>query len=968
VVEVASEFTALKRQGANYSGLCPYPDHNEKTPSFSVNPEKGFYYCFGCLEENERIWTSRGLVPIGKVRVGDEVIGLDGRRETVADKVSKTGPTLKIRTGAAKEGLELTPDHWCVVVEREEVLRNVPGVHRRYGDREEIRFSSKLQRGDAHAALSVVRASDVEPGDFWLYPVLPEGERADLPLSGEHAIKPYTKGPKNERLTGLHVNPDTAWLYGLWLAEGSLYRGGAKWSFGAHEAGTLAARAVRVLREELGRPATVFTRPEKNICEVACSSTDLAALLAHWFGRGCDNKRIPIEALNWTPECQVALIEGYLAGDATVSGDARVATTVSEELAYGIFALCVQSGKICSTSSRPAYVGKDGVKRRKSYTVSILGRESLRGFYARLNGTTYYWSVISEVFAFGGEGTRVVDITTTGSHTFLTKTGITHNCQRGGDAIKLLMELRSLSFAEAVTYLAERANIELSMEGRSPEDEQAARRAADGRRAARKALAAAAVYYHKYLIQSPNAEPARAYLQGRGFTRSTIEEFRLGYAPQRGVGGFSRVAGRVGLGRGALDAAGLVSARGGERFADRVTFPISDRQGRVLGFGARALGDAKPKYLNSPETDLFNKRALLYGFPQVGEAIRRSRTALVVEGYTDVLMLYQSGIKNAVATLGTALTEQHLRTLSGYADEIYLLFDPDAAGEKAVERAAVISSGLKLDLRVLRLEADPADWLLEHPAEEFAALLGGAVPVLRYVFDRRDERLRGANTAERARAFGEMKALIAEIEDPVFRRDAIRQASESLGLSPKELLAGLRGGDGPVSLAPRRTREQAPRDPYVEAGSELLAHALASPGLAAGPLREGVAVPGLDGPFRLSEGDFATEIQGRIFALLRDRAGEDTEAVLADERARPLLDEISALRAAGKGLPTSRAVLEAAFLRLGAVSREKAKLAADDLDEKTWLQTEAKMLNQAAVEASIHAVGSVRPLRRHKGS
>src|SRR3712207_6334790 len=111
-----------------------------------------------------------------------------------------------------------------------------------------------------------------------------------------------------------------------------------------------------------------------------------------------------------------------------------------------------------------------------------------------------------------------------------------------------------------------------------------------------------------------------------------------------------------------LDAAGLLSSRGGERFAGRVTFPISDRRGRIVGFGARTLGDAQPKYLNSPETEIFNKRDLLYCFPQVSEAIRSERAALVVEGYTDVLMLYQSGIQNAFATLGTATTAGHLRT------------------------------------------------------------------------------------------------------------------------------------------------------------------------------------------------------------------------------------------------------------------------------------------------------------------
>ena len=166
----------------------------------------------------------------------------------------------------------------------------------------------------------------------------------------------------------------------------------------------------------------------------------------------------------------------------------------------------------------------------------------------------------------------------------------------------------------------------------------------------------------------------------------------------------------------------------------RITFPISDRRGRIIGFGARSLGDDQPKYLNSPETDLFSKRELLYGFPQVADAMRREGAALVVEGYTDVLMLYQSGIKNAVATLGTALTPGHIKSLSREADRIYVLFDPDAAGEKAIERAMSTAIELKVDLFVMRLSDDPADWLLEHRPEEFTELLSdaGAHPGVRY--------------------------------------------------------------------------------------------------------------------------------------------------------------------------------------------------------------------------------------------
>lgn len=536
-------------------------------------------------------------------------------------------------------------------------------------------------------------------------------------------------------------------------------------------------------------------------------------------------------------------------------------------------------------------------------------------------------------------------------------------CQRGGDAIKLVMDLKSFSFIEAISSLAERSGIELEFEGRSPEEQRTAERHAARRRVAYKALAAATAYYHKYLLKSPVAEEVRRYLKKRGFDDSTIVEFRLGYAPPRGRSGFMQAARKVGLDREALEAAGLLSTRGGERFVDRVMFPISDRRGRIVGFGARSLGDAKPKYLNSPETEIFNKRTLLYGFPQVADAMRKEKAALVVEGYTDVLMLYQSGIKNSVATLGTAMTEQHLKILSGHADVVYVLFDPDEAGEKAVERATIAAAELRLDLRVLRLPEDPADWLLKHTPEEFSKLLEDAVPILEYSIRRITDRARGAGAASRARVLKEIKTFVGRIEDPVLYRDGIRLAAESLGVTPEMLLEELRAKANPQDGTHRSTNrksELALRFAEVEAGElrlqkagrELLTIMLARPDLAAPLLRGGVEVSGVNEPVAIEEGDFSDEAHARIFALLAEHKGEDLESILSDERARPLLDEISALRASEEKLYPSEASLRAAWFKLAALSRERAKLLTDDFDEKYRLHAEFRRLNRAAVEAS----------------
>jgi DNA primase len=558
----------------------------------------------------------------------------------------------------------------------------------------------------------------------------------------------------------------------------------------------------------------------------------------------------------------------------------------------------------------------------------------------------------SEFTALRRQGTRFTGLCPYPDHSEKTPSfsvdpdrGLYHcfGCKMGGDTIKLIMDLKSFSFAEAVAYLAERSGVELEYEGGSPTESRAAKERDVRRRSIHRSLAAAAIYYHKYLTKSstPEAENARRYLQSRGIEKSTIVEFRLGYAP-RGGSGFMDVAGRLDLDRAVLDAAGLLSSRGGERFFGRITFPISDRRGRIVGFGGRALGDARPKYLNSPETEVFNKRDLLYGFPQVLEGIRKERAALIVEGYTDVLMLYQSGIRNAVATLGTATTPAHLRILSGYADRIHVLFDPDAAGERAIERAAATAAELKVDLRVLRLPQDPADWLLEHPPEEFAGLLSRAVPVLEYGIRRIVERARGAGAVDRSRAVPEMKALIKEIQDPVLHREAVRLATEALGVSSQTL----QEPRTPVARPARSSRSTA-LDPHVQAGREVLALILARPDLTAGPLQQGIRIPSVPEPLKLRAGDFAEEGDALIFSVFDERAGEDPGRVLSDGRLRPLVDRIALLASERERLYPSETSIREAWLRLAVLSRQRAMRTTPDYDAKERLQSEIRVFKEA---------------------
>ncbi len=307
-------------------------------------------------------------------------------------------------------------------------------------------------------------------------------------------------------------------------------------------------------------------------------------------------------------------------------------------------------------------------------------------------------------------------------------------CGRSGNAARLIVDLKD---QEATTDTPERCGVH-------------------------KALAYAKRYYAKQLYESKGAGAcqARKYLRGRGFTPETLRRFGVGYAPTRRQGvGFSGAAKRLGVEHAALDAAGLLNGSGGDRFGERIVFPISDSRSRTVGFGARVLpgtptsytnreGNKVPvaKYINSRDSEMFRKGALLYGLNQALPAIQKERAAIVVEGYTDVLMLHQSGIENAVATLGTALTITHLRQLSRFTDTLYLLFDPDAAGGFAVARAYEVAwtcgarfpfAGVALDIRVMRLEEDPADWFLHHDAGEFREALAMAKPALLHMIEER---------------------------------------------------------------------------------------------------------------------------------------------------------------------------------------------------------------------------------------
>ncbi|MAB54570.1 MAG: DNA primase [Synechococcus sp. CPC35] len=311
------------------------------------------------------------------------------------------------------------------------------------------------------------------------------------------------------------------------------------------------------------------------------------------------------------------------------------------------------------------------------------------------------------------------------------------SCGAGGNSIKFLMEFQRQSFSDVVLDLARR--YQLPIETVDGPQQERLRQQLSRRETLQRALALASGWFRSQL-KSPSGQAALAYLtEQRGFSPATLETFELGYAPDQWDGLLKHLQQVEGLSPEILEAAGLVVPRKGgngfyDRFRHRVIVPIHDRQGRVIGFGGRSLDGSDPKYLNSPETEVFEKGKHLFGLDKATNPIRKADRAVVVEGYFDVIAMHAAGITNAVAALGTALSNQQITQLCRISDSkrIILNFDADGAGVRAANRAIGEVEQLalqgQLELRVLHLPSgkDPDEFLKGHGAGEYRSLLDQA--------------------------------------------------------------------------------------------------------------------------------------------------------------------------------------------------------------------------------------------------
>ncbi len=379
-------------------------------------------------------------------------------------------------------------------------------------------------------------------------------------------------------------------------------------------------------------------------------------------------------------------------------------------------------------------------------------------------------------------------------------------CGAHGTAIGFLMEYSGLGFVDAIKELSGRVGLQV------PENEDKRPHDAPRVTALTELMARAAKYYYERLKTS---EKAIAYLKGRGVSGDIARKFGIGYAPD---GWQNLGAAFDDYTISELQVAGLVikneQGRLYDRFRDRVMFPIMNQKGEVIAFGGRVLGEGEPKYLNSPETPLFEKGREVFGLPQARAALREKETAIVVEGYMDVVALAQHGVGNAVATLGTATTATHVQKLLRQVDRIVYCFDGDAAGRKAAWRALensleALPEQKSIGFVFLPETDDPDSFVRNHGQANFERMIAEATPLSDFLLRELASHCDLSSAEGRARLVAEAKPLLSRLQTPLLRLQLVKRLAEISGFSQAEVerLCDLRAITRP---APARAPRQAP--------------------------------------------------------------------------------------------------------------------------------------------------------------
>lgn len=398
-------------------------------------------------------------------------------------------------------------------------------------------------------------------------------------------------------------------------------------------------------------------------------------------------------------------------------------------------------------------------------------------------------------------------------------------CGEGGNVISFLMKHEKLTFPEAVKLLAKRANIPLPKESFDGKREKQLDKLYYANQVANE-------YFLKNLYREVPGRKARQYLKKRKFDPETQKLFSLGFAPLDWEG-LSRYAQAKGIEPEVLNQAGLAVPRAEssgfyDRFRNRITFPIFNLSGKIVGFGGRVLDDKdEPKYLNSPETPIYQKGKILYGLNLSKDEIRQKESAILVEGYVDLISLYQAGIKNVVASSGTAFTQTQARLLSRYAEKVYLFFDADTAGQSATFRSVdlLFSEGIEVFVVSLKQGEDPDSFLRKFGVEAVREKIQKARPLIDFKYESLGKDFEELSIREQEKVIFDLAETAGKITDEIRRNLFIKKVAQTFKIDEAPILK-LVSKKKPSAVGGRRTADSGLQGEAILSGEEKIERGL----------------------------------------------------------------------------------------------------------------------------------------------